>query len=94
MMLIFIWCESLEMMLDKKFVNKFPIVYLIHRQIPNSRDEQTQNHSPNQAEKKFARRKFARKHIIKRDDGERKNNADETFGEQSDADEKVENDRR
>ena len=76
-------------MLDKKFVNKFPAVRLIHRHIPNACDEQTQNRSPNQTNQKSFRRKSPLQKIIKRDNRKRENDPDQTFGDQRNADEKV-----
>ena len=74
------------MMLDKKLVDKFPAVSLIHRHVPQGGDRQTQGCSPKKAEKKGFFRQTASQNVIKDHYRGRKDNADQTFGEQRDAD--------
>ena len=76
-------------MLQKEFVNKLPAVPQIHRHIPNSGDGHRDQGSPKQAEDELSVRQPATEQIVKRDYREGKYYADQSFCEQSDADEKV-----
>ncbi len=88
-MLIFVGSEALKMMLDEKLVNELPSVRLIHRHIPDGSDNQTRKRSPKQAENECFVRQSPGQKIIKGNDGERKDDSDQTFGKQRDGDKEV-----
>src|SRR5690606_43621 len=82
------------MVLDKKFVDEFPAVHEIHRQIPNRRDGRGEKSSPNRAEQKFRRRNPPHQHKIKPHERVRKSYADQAFGQQRDSDKYIKKNER
>src|SRR5205085_1049161 len=78
---IFIRREALEMMLNKKLIDKLVTVTQVHRNVPRRRDETCDDRSPESTKQQCAAWHFPSEQMIKPDYREREYNSDQTFRE-------------
>ena len=89
-MLILVRCEALEVMLDYEFIDKFPSVLVVHRNVPDTRDQSRKCRSPCQAYQEIPRRDLVAQQVIKPYDPEWQNYSDEALCKKCDPYEDVE----